>query len=81
MRQCASTSASPGAARPTSTRPVPPIQNAALQKSGLLCPLCQRRGARHRSACAALQLIDAQDRRQDEWTTVDPALIRGLATA
>jgi hypothetical protein len=26
-------------------------------------------------------LIDAQGRRQDEWTTVDPALIRGLATA
>ena len=33
------------------------------------------------SACAALQLIDAQGRRQEEWTTVDPALIRGLATA
>lgn len=46
----------------------------------LLCPLCQRRGGRRRSACAALQLIDAQ-RRQDEWTTVDPAPIRGLATA
>jgi hypothetical protein len=27
------------------------------------------------------QLIDAQGRRQDEWTTVDPALIRGLTTA
>jgi hypothetical protein len=26
-------------------------------------------------------LIDAQGRRQDEWTTVDPALIRGLMTA
>jgi hypothetical protein len=33
----------------------------------LLCPLCQRRGARRRSACAALLLIDAQGRRQDEW--------------
>jgi hypothetical protein len=32
-------------------------------------------------ACAALQLIDAQSRRQDEWTTEDPALVRGLATA
>ena len=27
------------------------------------------------------QLIDAQGRRQGEGTTVDPALIRGLATA
>jgi len=26
-------------------------------------------------------LIDAQGRRQSEWTTVDPALIRGLGTA
>jgi hypothetical protein len=26
-------------------------------------------------------LIDVQGRRQGEWTTVDPALIRGLATA
>jgi hypothetical protein len=27
------------------------------------------------------QLIDAQGRRQDEWTTVDPTLICGLPTA
>jgi lipopolysaccharide transport system permease protein len=48
---------------------------------GFLCPLCQRRGARPRSAFAAWQLIDAQGRRRDEGTTVDPALIRGLDTA
>jgi len=33
------------------------------------------------SACAALHLIDVQGRRQGDWTTVDPALIRGFYTA
>ena len=42
------------------------LTNDGANYYGLLCPLCQRRGARLRSACAALQLIDAQGRRQDE---------------
>ena len=33
------------------------------------------------SACAAVSSIDVQGRRQGEWTTVDPALIRGFYTA
>jgi hypothetical protein len=53
----------------------------AVEKRGFLCPLCQAQGARRRSACAAVHLIDVQGRRQDEWTTVDPAVIRGLDTA